>query len=155
MPPDTTLLTLPSSYKACSAFTRVAACTLALSPIRDTLIEGFSHFVTSMTAPIASGWSGCRVGLAPTGKCRLFTALTRNGHRPESKTLNGDVRSQSAPEHLLRSSATSLSSSSTTCGGNCSEAGHLHEFFGIPRSLNLNRRRRILNFSLVVGGELQ
>src|SRR4029077_5520617 len=30
---------------------------LALSPIRDTLIEGFSHFVTSMTAPIASGWS--------------------------------------------------------------------------------------------------
>jgi hypothetical protein len=27
------------------------------------LIEGFSHFVTSMTAPIASGWSGCRVGL--------------------------------------------------------------------------------------------
>ncbi|MDE2493326.1 MAG: hypothetical protein KGL97_05405, partial [Alphaproteobacteria bacterium] len=27
------------------------------SPICDTLIEGFSHFVTSMTAPIASGWS--------------------------------------------------------------------------------------------------
>src|SRR6202022_3220989 len=40
----------------------------------DTLIEGFSHFVTSMTAPIASGWSGCRVGLAPTGKRRLCTA---------------------------------------------------------------------------------
>ena len=39
------------------AFTHVAACTLALSPIRDTLIEGFSHFVTSMTAPIASGRS--------------------------------------------------------------------------------------------------
>ena len=30
-------------FEACSAFTRVAACTLALSPIRDTLIEGFSH----------------------------------------------------------------------------------------------------------------
>src|SRR6185437_12524062 len=44
-------------FEACSAFTRVAACTLALSPIRDTLIEGFSHFVASMTAPIASGWS--------------------------------------------------------------------------------------------------
>jgi len=26
-------------------FTRVAACALALSPMRDTLIEGFSHFV--------------------------------------------------------------------------------------------------------------
>src|SRR5471030_3113177 len=60
------------------ALTRVAACTLALSPIRDTLIEGFSHFVTSMTAPIASGWSGCRVGLAPTGKRRLVTAHTHS-----------------------------------------------------------------------------
>src|SRR5271166_1300815 len=44
-------------FEVCSAFTRVAACTLALSPIRDTLIEGFSHLVTSMTAPIASGGS--------------------------------------------------------------------------------------------------
>src|SRR5882724_1329088 len=67
-------------FEACSAFTRVAACTLALSPIRDTLIEGFSHFVTSMTAPIASGWSGCRVGLAPTGKRRLSTAHANSGH---------------------------------------------------------------------------
>ena len=67
-------------FEACSAFTRVAACTLALPPIRDTLIEGFSHFVTSMTAPIASGWSGCRVGLAPTGKRRLVTAHTQIGH---------------------------------------------------------------------------
>src|SRR6266540_988222 len=74
-------------FAACSAFTRVAACTLALSPIRDTLIEGFSHFVTSMTAPIASGWSGCRVGLAPTGKRRLSTAHTHTGHRrPKSAT---------------------------------------------------------------------
>ena len=67
-------------FEACSAFTRVAACTLALPPIRDTLIEGFSHFVTSMTAPIASGWSGCRVVLAPTGKRRLVTAHTQSGH---------------------------------------------------------------------------
>ena len=73
-------LTENAPYKACSAFTRVAACTLALPPIRDTLIEGFSHFVTSMTAPIASGWSGCRVGLAPTGKRRLVTAHTHFGH---------------------------------------------------------------------------
>ena len=42
--------------------------------------EGFSHFVTSMTAPVASGWSGCRVGLAPTGKRRLCTAHTQRGH---------------------------------------------------------------------------
>ena len=48
--------------------------TRAVTVFRDTLIEGFSHFVTSMTAPIASGWSGRRVGLAPTGKRRLVTA---------------------------------------------------------------------------------
>src|SRR5712671_4945001 len=67
-------------FEACSAFTRVTACTLAPSPIRDALSEGFSHFVTSIAAPVASGWSGCRVGLAPTGKRRLVTAHTRSGH---------------------------------------------------------------------------
>src|SRR5881397_2652302 len=76
-------------FEDCSAFTRVAACTLALSPIRDTLIEGFSHFVTSMTAPIASGWSGCRVGLAPTGKRRLCTAHTHIGHSPVNHRPSG------------------------------------------------------------------
>src|SRR5258706_383116 len=69
-------------FEACLAFTLVAACTLALSPIRDTHSEGFSQFVTSVAAPVASGWSGRRVGLAPTGKRRLVTAHTRNGHRP-------------------------------------------------------------------------
>src|SRR6202040_368922 len=43
------------------ALTRVTACTLALSPIRDTLIEGFSHFVASMLlrllpAGAIAGW---------------------------------------------------------------------------------------------------
>jgi hypothetical protein len=32
-----------------------------------------------MTAPVASGWSRCRVGLAPTGKRRLSTAHTQRG----------------------------------------------------------------------------
>src|ERR1700692_1787134 len=67
-------------FEAFSAFTRVAACTLARSPIRDPLPEGFRHFVASMPAPVASGWSGCRVGLAPTGKRRLVTAHTLSGH---------------------------------------------------------------------------
>src|ERR1700676_4172612 len=48
---------------------------------RDTLNRGFSHFVTSMTAPVASGWSGCRVGLTPTGKRRLSTAHTQSCHQ--------------------------------------------------------------------------
>jgi hypothetical protein len=38
-----------------------------------------------MTAPIASGWSGCRVGLAPTGKRRLVTAHTHFGRCRLSK----------------------------------------------------------------------
>jgi hypothetical protein len=67
-------------FEACSAFTRVTACTLALSPIRDTHSEGFSYFVASIAAPAASGWSGRRVGLAPTGKRRLVTAHTHCGH---------------------------------------------------------------------------
>jgi hypothetical protein len=67
-------------FEACSAFTRVTACTLALSPVRDTHSEGFSYFVTSIAAPVASGWSVRRVGLAPTGKRRLVTAHTHSGH---------------------------------------------------------------------------
>ena len=56
-------------FEACSAFTRVTACTLAKSPYVTLYTRGFSHFVSSMTAPIASGWSkSCRVGLSPTGK---------------------------------------------------------------------------------------
>ncbi len=58
-----------------SAFSRLAQRSLALRPAHSRchqfvarLPEGFSHFVTFMTAPVASGWSGCRMGLAPTGK---------------------------------------------------------------------------------------
>jgi hypothetical protein len=94
-------LTKKAPYKACSAFTRVTACTLALSPIRDTLIEGFSHFVTSMTAPTASGWSGRRVGLAPTGKRRLSTAHTLNGPSSE-RILNSTFgRNGTSPRALV------------------------------------------------------
>jgi hypothetical protein len=52
--------------------------TRAVTVYRDTLSEGFSHFVTSIAAPVASGWSGCRVGFAPTEKRRLLTAHARS-----------------------------------------------------------------------------
>src|SRR5712671_5194534 len=63
--------------------------TRTVTVYRDTLSEGFSHFVTSMTAPVASGWSGCRVGLTPTGKRRLFTAHANSGlmHRGKQPLL--------------------------------------------------------------------
>src|ERR1700720_3435941 len=81
-------------FEDCSAFTRVTACTPPLSPIRDTLIEGFSHFVTSMTAPIASGWSGCRVGFAPTGKrrgCSAHATLGNSGAGEGARTTDPDL----------------------------------------------------------------
>src|SRR5262249_47443402 len=85
-------------FEACSAFTCVTACTLALSPYFVTrLSEGFSHFVTSIAAPVASGWSVRRVGLAPPGKAppyhgarhersQRFTQL-RTGEMPEGYSL--------------------------------------------------------------------
>jgi hypothetical protein len=72
-----------------SSFSRLTQRSLALRPAHSRchqfvarLPEGFRHFVTSMPAPVASGWSGCRVGLAPTGKRRLFTAHTHCGPTP-------------------------------------------------------------------------
>src|SRR5262245_11977952 len=54
--------------------------TRAVTVFRDTLSERFSHFVSSIAAPVASGWSDRRVGFAPTGKRRLLTAHANNGH---------------------------------------------------------------------------
>src|SRR5437667_3793556 len=56
--------------------------TRAVTVFRDTLSKGFSHFVTSIAAPVASGWSVRRMGFAPTGKRRLVTAHERSGHAP-------------------------------------------------------------------------
>src|ERR1700731_4359693 len=73
-------------FEACSAFTRVAACTLARSPIRDPLSEGFRHFVSSMPAPVASGWSE-----SPGGACTHWKAPPCHGAHP-FRTLMGDTR---------------------------------------------------------------
>ncbi len=58
-----------------STFSRLARRSLALRPAHSRghqfvtrFTRGFNHFVTSIVAPVASGWSGCRVGLSPTGK---------------------------------------------------------------------------------------
>jgi hypothetical protein len=44
-------------FEACSAFTHVTACTLAESSSRPFYIGGFSSFVASTAAPIATGWN--------------------------------------------------------------------------------------------------
>src|SRR5262245_29874230 len=66
--------------------------TRAVTVFRDTLSEGFSHFVTSIAAPVASGWSVRRVGFAPTGKRRLVTAHGRSGHRPSQARVTAFLR---------------------------------------------------------------
>jgi hypothetical protein len=68
-------------FEACSVFTHVTACTLAGSPTATPHIGGFSHFVTSMTAPIASGRSDLAGWVShPLVKHRLCTAHTLCGH---------------------------------------------------------------------------
>src|SRR5258707_4604038 len=69
--------------------------TRAVTVFRDTLSEGFSHFVASIAAPVASGWSGCRVGFAPTGKRRLFTAHARTRLEPR-RLRHGDAHAHGA-----------------------------------------------------------
>src|SRR5467141_4137766 len=111
-------------FEACSAFTRVTACTLAPSPIRDALSEGFSHFVTSIAAPVASGWSVCRVGLAPTGKRRLSTAHANNR-----------LPLVAADCHLLFASGFPTSRAQLT---NSFATGLRSRFFSVTRPIGLN-----------------
>ena len=51
-------------FEACSAFTHVPACALAMPPV-VALSEGFDRFVTSTTASAATGWND----QLPGGSC--------------------------------------------------------------------------------------
>src|SRR6476660_6218837 len=82
-----------------STFSRLAQRSLALRPAHSRChlyvtcyTEGFSHFVTSMTAPVASGWSVRRVGLAPTGKRRLLTAHANSGRSPTKRRRGSSIQ---------------------------------------------------------------
>jgi hypothetical protein len=75
----------PSTALASAASSRFLplATTRRLSPKWNASVANqafIRHFVPSMPAPVASGWSGRRVGLAPTGKRRFFTAQPRIRH---------------------------------------------------------------------------
>ena len=112
--------------------------TRAVTVYRDTLSEGFSHFVTSMTAPVASGWSGCRVGLVPTGKRRLSTAHGHSGHRA-ARTRNGPVAIDPSATLAVRIAVTHKTLESNDVVG----CGRRHEW-----SLFLKRRE----FITLLGG---
>jgi len=67
--------------------------TRAVTVFRDSFTEGFNRFVTSTVAPVASGWSSCRVGLSPTGKRRLLTAHPNSGqYRGAGPVNTGPMR---------------------------------------------------------------
>src|SRR6202041_1170009 len=76
--PETIHLTATSSCEACSAFTRVAARTLARSPIRDPLyrrLQPFRHL---------HDCSGCfRLERLPGGACTHWNAPPSHGARKE------------------------------------------------------------------------
>ncbi|CDQ11467.1 protein of unknown function [Acidithiobacillus ferrivorans] len=64
-------------FEACSVFTHVATCILTKPLFMALYTGGFSRFVTSTTAPIATGWSdSCRAGFAPAERPCLCTAHT-------------------------------------------------------------------------------
>ena len=108
-----------------STFSRPAQRSLALppahsraSPNRDALSEGFRHFVTSMPAPVASGWSGCWAGLAPAGEAPPSHGA--RGKRPfeAGSPREGIVRLPSLVRLLPRSGEFRLGSSrGVTQGG--------------------------------------
>ena len=88
---------------ACAlSFSRLARRSLALRPAHSRchqcvtrFSEGSSYIVTSIAAPVASGWSDCRVGLSPTGKRRLSTAHTHLCHSTINfAALHGSVLAQ-------------------------------------------------------------
>ena len=67
-------------FEACSAFTHVTAYMLAKSPKATLYTEGFGDFVTSITTPIATGWSdSCRMGFAPIRDPRLSRRTEKSG----------------------------------------------------------------------------
>ena len=61
-----------------SVHSRYGLHTRAVTVYRDPLSEGFSHFVTSIAAPVASGWS-----VSPGGACTHWKAPPFHGARHE------------------------------------------------------------------------
>src|SRR5215469_16961974 len=79
-----------------SSFSRLARRSLALRPAHSRghqfvarYTEGFSHFVTSMTAPVASGWSESPGGFRTHWKAPPFTAHTQS--RPSASRELGEL----------------------------------------------------------------
>ena len=91
--PETIRLTATCSCEACSAFTRVAARTLARSPIRDPLyrrLQPFRHL---------HDYSGCfRLERSPAGTCTHWKAPPSHGARKSRSFIVGFANREFRPE---------------------------------------------------------
>src|ERR1700730_13203877 len=67
-------------FEACSAFTRVAACTLARSPSRDRYSKASALLLPPLLLRLLPAGANRRVARAPRGKRRLVTAHADTGH---------------------------------------------------------------------------
>ena len=85
-------------FGACSAFT--ARCSPHARRVTKVTLytRGFSRFVTSTTAPVATGRSeSCRVGLPPTERSRLSTAHVED-QSDRKYHANGPANTSCRPE---------------------------------------------------------
>jgi hypothetical protein len=73
-------------FEVCSAFTHVAACTLAQSPIRDRYPKASDISSPPCLLRLLPAGANRRVGLAPTGKRRLVTAHVESRHSAPAPT---------------------------------------------------------------------
>ena len=95
---------------ACAlSFSRLARRSLTLRPahsrchlFRDTHSEGFSHFVTSMAAPVASGWS-----VSPGGICTHWKAPPLHGAHPQRSSHVPKYSALDEPGRVVCSSPSS------------------------------------------------
>jgi hypothetical protein len=96
--------------------------TRAVTVYRDSLSEGFSHFVSSIAAPVASGWSVRRVGFAPTGKAPPFHGARhlrtheRSKEHPYSITSSAVVSNEDGISRPIALAAFRLRTSSYLVG---------------------------------------
>ena len=118
-------------FGACSTFT--TRCSPHARRVTKVTLytRGFSRFVTSTTAPIATGRSeSCRVGLSPTGKSRLCTAHVQVGSNASYGSAGFGCAAQVVRKMSLR-----LPLSRRTCDGLQSWSFDLHQR---PRHVSRN-----------------
>src|SRR5437660_10529075 len=105
-------------FEVCSAFTRVTACTRALSPIRDTLTRGFSHFC------YLHDCSGCfRLERLPGGTYTHWKAPPFHGAHPKRtsvRRLTSNFRSPGNQQNwLIAPNRAFLPPQAMTCDSHC------------------------------------